>query len=110
MIDVVGSKALRIGRGTNSDLRFDDVAVSLEHAVIERADGGYRLLDRGSVTGTYLNGKPVREARLAHNDLINVGGYRIRVQITDPEDPLFLSVRASAPMAPMAPMTPAAAH
>lgn len=99
LIDVVAGRMLRIGRGTNADLRFDDVAVTLEHAVIESADGGYRLLDRGSVTGTYLNGKPVREARLAHGDLINIGGYRIRVQVTDPDDPLFLSVRPSAPMA-----------
>jgi hypothetical protein len=96
MIDIVVGKALRIGRGTNADLRFDDVAVALEHAVIERAGGGYRLLDRGSVTGTYLNGKTVREARLAHDDLINIGGYQIRFQIADPEGPPFLLVRASA--------------
>jgi hypothetical protein len=105
LIEVVSGKALRIGRGTNSDLRFDDVAVGLEHAVIERADRGYRLLDRGSVTGTYVNGKPVHEARLAHNDLINIGGYQIRVQITDPEDPLYLSVRASGRMAAPPPPT-----
>jgi hypothetical protein len=100
LIDIVVGKVLRIGRGTNSDLRFDDVAVALEHAVIERAGAGYRLLDRGSVTGTYLNGKPVREAKLAHDDLINIGGYQIRVQITDPEGPPFLSVRASAAVDP----------
>jgi len=97
MIAYVPSAVLRIGRGTNAELRLDDVAVALEHAVIEPVERGYRLLDRGSATGTYLNGKPVREpAPLSANDLINVGGYAIRVQITDPEDPLFLSVRAGA--------------
>jgi len=100
LIAYVASDVLRIGRGTNADLRFDDVAVALEHAVIEPMEGGYRLLDRGSVTGTYLNGKAVREAQLAANDLINIGGYQIRVQITDPEDPPFLSVRASAALHP----------
>jgi FHA domain-containing protein/class III cytochrome C family protein len=98
MIAYVPSAVLRIGRGTNAELRFDDVAVALEHAVIEPAEHGYRLLDRGSATGTYLNGKPVREALLSANDLINIGGYQIRVQITDPDDPLFLSVRTSAPV------------
>src|ERR1700732_2439616 len=97
MIAYVPSAVLRIGRGTNAELRFDDVAVALEHAVIEPAERGYRLLDRGSATGTYLNGKPVHEALLSANDLINIGGYQIRVQITDPDDPLFLSVRTSAP-------------
>src|ERR1700720_397980 len=97
MISYVPIAALRIGRGTNAELRLDDIAVALEHAVIEPVERGYRLLDRGSATGTYLNGKPVREAALlSANDLINVGGYDIRVQITDPEDPLFLSVRAGA--------------
>jgi hypothetical protein len=98
MIAYVPSAVLRIGRGTNAELRFDDVAVALEHAVIEPAERGYRLLDRGSATGTYLNGKPVHEALLSANDLINIGGYQIRVQITDPDDPLFLSVRTSAPV------------
>jgi Inner membrane component of T3SS, cytoplasmic domain/Class III cytochrome C family len=102
MIAYVPSAALRIGRGTNAELRLDDVAVALEHAVIEPVERGYRLLDRGSATGTYLNGKPVREALLSANDLINVGSYDIRVQITDPEDPLFLSVRAGANVVPRA--------
>src|ERR1700680_4041381 len=96
MIAYVPSAVLRIGRGTNAELRLDDVAVALEHAVIEPVERGYRLLDRGSATGTYLNGKPVHEALLSANDLINIGGYKIRVQIPDPEDPLFLSVRAGA--------------
>src|ERR1700688_2143719 len=98
MIAYVPSAVLRIGRGTNAELRLDDIAVALEHAVIEPVERGYRLLDRGSATGTYLNGKAVHEALLSANDLINIGGYDIRVQITDPEDPLFLSVRASAPV------------
>ncbi|HEV3076781.1 MAG TPA: FHA domain-containing protein, partial [Thermoanaerobaculia bacterium] len=99
MIAYVPSAVLRIGRGTNAELRLDDVAVALEHAVIEPVERGYRLLDRGSATGTYLNGKTVKEALLSANDLISIGGYQIRVQITDPEDPLFLSVRAGATVA-----------
>jgi FHA domain len=96
LITLAPGASLRIGRGTNAELRFDDPAVALEHAVIERGEAGYRLIDRGSVTGTYLNGKPVREERLAHGDLINIGGFQIRFQLTHPEDPPFLSVRAIA--------------
>jgi len=96
LISFVPGAALRIGRGTNADLRLGDLTVALEHAVIQRERGGYRLIDRGGVTGTYLNGKPVREALLAPNDLIDIGGFQIRVQITDPDDPLFLTVHAGA--------------
>jgi hypothetical protein len=113
LITFVPGGVLRIGRGTNAELRFDDIAVALEHAVIEQARDGYRLLDRGSVTGTYLNGKPVGETLLAANDLINIGSYQIRVQVTDPEDPLFLSVRsiasATPPPPPVGAPTPRAA-
>jgi len=92
MIFVQGA-ILHIGRGAAADLRLDDPTVALEHAVIEPVPGGYRLSDRGGVTGTYLNGRRIQEANLAPNDLINIGGCQIRIQVTDPEDPLFLAVR-----------------
>ncbi len=93
-IHFVPGAMLRIGRGTAAELRLDDPTVALEHAVIEPVAGGYRLSERGGVTGIYVNGRRVQEALLAANDLINIGGFQIRVQVTDPEDPLFLAVRA----------------
>src|SRR5580693_51717 len=96
---------LRIGRGTNCELRLDDPAVALEHAVIERQAAGYRLVDRGSVTGTYLNGRPVGEALLARGDTIGVGRFQLRVAGgADPAalatgQPLVLEVRGAPPAA-----------
>lgn len=84
---------LRIGRGANVDLRLDDPAVELEHAVLETRDGELRVLDLGSVTGTYLDGQPVEEARLTDGDEIGVGGWLLRVRLTDPGEPVFLHVR-----------------
>ncbi|RMH17868.1 MAG: FHA domain-containing protein, partial [Acidobacteria bacterium] len=93
LVQVAGTR-LRIGRGTNAELRFDDAAVDLEHAVIEQqATGGYAVSDRGSVTGTYLNGERLSApARLRQDDEVDVGPFRLRVQHADPEDPLFLHV------------------
>lgn len=85
-------RTLRIGRGTNADLRFDDAGVALEHAVVEQDEGGWTLTDRGSVTGTFVNGERVASARLADGDRIEIGGYRIDVEIQSPGDPLFLHV------------------
>jgi pSer/pThr/pTyr-binding forkhead associated (FHA) protein len=88
----VGGEVLRIGRGTNQELRSENPAVALEHAVIESDAAGYLITDKGSITGTYVNKKPVETARLAKGDVIEIGDLRIEVQIADTSKPLFLRV------------------
>jgi pSer/pThr/pTyr-binding forkhead associated (FHA) protein len=83
---------LRIGRGTNSELRSENPAVALEHAVIEGDGNGYTITDKGSITGTYVNRRPVETARLAKGDVIEIGDLRIEVQVIEPGKPLFLRV------------------
>jgi hypothetical protein len=90
----VSGETLRIGRDAGAELRLDDDAVAFDHAVIRAVTGGWTLEDRGSVTGTYLGGRRVTSTKLAAGDVIEIGGFRIRVQITDPEDPLFVHVQA----------------
>lgn len=104
VLSTVEQDTLRIGRGAGADLRFDDTAVALEHALLrrlpapERGSGpgrsrGYEVVDLGSVTGTYRNGEQVSSARLADGDEIGIGGWVLKVRQSDPEDPLFLHVR-----------------
>lgn len=88
----VNTAALRIGRGTNQELRSENPAVALEHAVIESDAAGYLITDKGSITGTYVNRKPVETARLSKGDVIEIGDLRIEVQIAEPGKPLFLRV------------------
>jgi pSer/pThr/pTyr-binding forkhead associated (FHA) protein len=90
----VRTAVLRIGRGTNAELRSDNPAVALEHAIIESDSAGYIVTDKGSITGTYVNGKPVESARLGRNDVIEVGDLRIEVQVADANKPLFLRLIA----------------
>jgi hypothetical protein len=85
---------LLVGRGTNAGLRLDGEAVALEHARLERDPAGYRLSDLGSVTGTYLNGKPVENgAYLKEGDGIGIGGWLLRVRRAVPAGPLELALR-----------------
>jgi len=96
VLSTVEQDTLRIGRGAGVDLRFDDTAVALEHAMLRRlrgSGGGYEVVDLGSVTGTYKNGELVSSARLADGDEIGIGGWLLKVRWSDPEDPLFLHVR-----------------
>ena len=88
----VSSPVLRIGRGTNQDLRSENPAVALEHALIESDAAGYTITDKGSITGTYVNGKPVESSRLAKGDAIEIGDLRLEIQLADPSKPLFLRV------------------
>lgn len=88
----IRTTVLRIGRGTNSELRSDNPAVALEHAIIETDSAGYAITDKGSITGTYLNGKPIESARLTKGDLIEVGDLRVEVQVADADKPLFLRI------------------
>ena len=92
----VSDETLRIGRGTNCELRSDNPAVALDHAIIESDAGGYSIVDHGSITGTYINGRPVEAARLAKQDTIEIGDLRITVQLADAGKPLFLRVEPAA--------------
>ncbi len=88
----INTPVLRVGRGTNQDLRSENPAVALEHAIIESDAAGYLITDKGSITGTYVNRKPVESARLAKGDVIEIGDLRIEVQLADPTKPLFLRI------------------
>lgn len=106
VLRTVEGDRLRIGRDAGVDLRLDDSAVALDHAVIERRGGGWVLEDHGSVTGTYLGGRPIRNAALSGDDLVEIGGYRLRIQVTHPEDPLFIHVAEAAAEAESHPAMP----
>ncbi len=86
---------LRIGRGTDAQLRSENPVVALEHAVIETIESGYELIDRGSITGTYLNGRTIESSRLGKGDEIEIGDLRITVQSADAGRPLFIRVEAT---------------
>ena len=62
-----------IGRRIGSDLHLTNADVSRVHAEIAAADGGFRLRDRGSRHGTFVNGEAVSEHRLAHGDRVRLG-------------------------------------
>jgi serine phosphatase RsbU (regulator of sigma subunit) len=65
--------SLTIGRRTESDIRLVGSDVSREHAEIVRDGGVVMLRDRGSRYGTFVNGEPVTEHRLAHGDRVQFG-------------------------------------
>ena len=49
--------------------------VSRRHAVFRRESPEVRIVDLGSLNGTYVNDKPVQSALLANGDEIQIGKY-----------------------------------
>jgi DNA-binding NtrC family response regulator len=94
-----GVERTLIGRGTHparregATLRIDlpDPHLSVEHAAIERALGGWTLRDLGSKNGVVVNGERVSTRVLSDHDWIEVGETFLRfrtlkVSTTTPDD------------------------
>ena len=62
-----------IGRRTAADLQLVNADVSREHAEIANDGLQYRLRDKGSRYGTFVNGEQVTERALQHGDRIRLG-------------------------------------
>jgi hypothetical protein len=62
-----------IGRDPTTDFPIEEYVISRRHAKIERRDDGIYIKDIGSKNGTYLNNRPIQEARLQDGDRISLG-------------------------------------
>jgi DNA-binding NtrC family response regulator len=72
---------LRIGSHPANELVLDDPEVSPFHCCLARADGGFRVQDSGSRTGTRVDGVSVRDADLPLPECtLTLGDSRVRVR------------------------------
>jgi hypothetical protein len=71
---------LTIGRGDTAPVRLSDPTVSRAHCVLECSDGIAILKDCGSRSGTRVNGTPITEHELRHDEVINIGTSQLRYQ------------------------------
>ncbi len=79
---------IKIGRGPDVELAFDDDAMSREHASFEVREGVLYLRDLGSTNGVHVNGGKVLDIELKHGDRIELGDHRFQLVIEErPRDP-----------------------
>lgn len=62
-----------IGRDPNVEFPVEEYVISRRHAKIEKREDGFYVQDLGSKNGTFLNGRPIQEARLQDGDKISLG-------------------------------------
>ena len=67
-----------VGRHPRADIFLDDVTVSRKHAIfVALPEGGFAVLDSGSLNGTYVNRQRVEQATLRLGDEVQIGKYRM---------------------------------
>jgi len=67
-----------IGRDPDCDLFLNNTTVSRYHAVIEMINGKHKILDKGSLNGTWVDGRVVDEADLVEGTLVQIGTFSMR--------------------------------
>jgi len=66
-----------IGRNPENEISYPNETVSRKHAILHWDRDAWSIIDCDSTNGTYVNGRRVREARLANGDIIYVMGLYI---------------------------------
>lgn len=77
---VLDKSRLSIGRRPTNDLILDQLTISGQHAAIDIASVGVFILDLGSTNGTMVNGQPITKHLLLHDDVIEIGKYKLKYQ------------------------------
>ncbi len=79
---LLGEK-LSLGREVDNDVVLLDPKVSRHHALLERHDDIYMLVDQGSRNGTFLNDERlINPTPLKANDKITIGGSDIVIHVS----------------------------
>ena len=75
----LGAQA-RLGRNADNEIRLSDPQASRYHALIQRQQNNYVIMDQGSENGTYVNGQLIhRPTPLALGDVITIGNTQLKV-------------------------------
>ena len=76
-----------IGRSSENEIDFQDIAVSRNHARIELSGGAFYLKDLGSNNGTILNGIQIEREQVFSGDEIIIGERTLRFVELDEAPP-----------------------
>lgn len=75
----ISGSTVSIGRADSNDLALHHPSVSRSHARVTVLPGETGLIiDLGSMNGTFVNGQPVQEHRLADQDRISIGIFELK--------------------------------
>ena len=73
----LNAERLTIGRTIDNRVVLNHPQISGHHAVLEKVDEGYRVIDTNSTNHVYVNGQPVKNQLLHTSDELRIGPYRL---------------------------------
>jgi predicted component of type VI protein secretion system len=76
---------MMIGRHSSADVRLCLPDISRRHCRCAFTDGQWKVIDLGSLNGTFVNDRRVEETVLVHGDSVRIGCLCFRVDL-EPAD------------------------
>lgn len=94
----------RIGRSPDTDFAITHPTVSSLHCEVVLMEEGVTIRDLESTNGTFVDGRPVREARLSAGQIVRLGDVELSVESTEfrVAIPKFVDMELPAPPVVMA--------
>ena len=92
-----------IGRDPESILCINEHWISREHCVIKNENGQFKIIDLGSHNGTFVNGVPIKEELLEHEDRIGFAGAMFLFLLREVEATPSAEVRLAEEVSPFGP-------
>jgi pSer/pThr/pTyr-binding forkhead associated (FHA) protein len=74
---VLDNDVTRVGRHPESDIFLDDITVSRRHAEFVREEHLYKVVDVGSLNGTYVNRERIDATTLNSGDEVQIGKFKL---------------------------------
>jgi predicted component of type VI protein secretion system len=81
-----------IGRNPTNDLRIRDATVSSFHCEIQVTPDTVLIRDLGSSNGTFVDDRPVQQARLQPGATLRLGSFELKLECRDEDEPARISV------------------
>ena len=79
IFDIDQGQTLVVGRGDQSDTKINDPSVSRIHFEITHDGQAIKVKDRGSSSGTLIDGKPVQDLEIKTGTVIQAGDSQLRI-------------------------------
>src|SRR5712692_8482828 len=73
----LGAAVITIGRLPSNNVVLNHPQVSGQHARLEQAQGGYRIIDMGSTNHVYVNAQRVTNQLLKPGDEVRIGPFKL---------------------------------